>query len=142
MSFRRENLTRIGGFNELLGSKSGSSLAGEETELCLRLRKRYPEFRILYDPACIVHHTVPRSRQTIERLLERAYREGVSKAIISRLHTQNDAKLSTEKTYLNQLISRTIPQRLMTIKPEDKAQLAAILLTLCSVGIGYCKERI
>ncbi len=86
MSFRREALVEVGGFRHELG-RVGTIPAGcEETDLCIRIRQRWPKGRILYDPAAVVDHLVPAGRG--ERCATSARRcrgEGRSKAVLAGL---------------------------------------------------------
>jgi glucosyl-dolichyl phosphate glucuronosyltransferase len=85
MSFRREVFELVGGFTEWLGRLGARPLGCEETELAIRIRQRRPEARLLYDPAAVVHHHVPRQRARWRYFRSRCYAEGLSKAAVSRL---------------------------------------------------------
>ena len=61
MSLRRAVLDEVGGFRHELG-RVGTIPAGcEETDLCIRVGKRWPEGQIVYDPEAAVDHFVPRA---------------------------------------------------------------------------------
>jgi GT2 family glycosyltransferase len=75
MSFRRELVRELGGFRLGYGC--------DETELCIRLRQRWPEKRVLYLPEARVFHRVPASRTRFRRFISRCYFEGGSKAVVS-----------------------------------------------------------
>lgn len=104
MSLRREALLEVGGFRHELG-RIGTIPAGcEETDLCIRIGKRWPESKILYDPDAAVDHFVPASRGTREYFTSRCRGEGRSKAILAGL-VGSESGLEAERTYT----SRTLP---------------------------------
>jgi glycosyltransferase involved in cell wall biosynthesis/GT2 family glycosyltransferase len=104
MSFRREPLVEVGGFRHELG-RIGKIPAGcEETDLCIRIGKRYPEGTILFDPAAMVEHFVPAERGRLSYFSSRCRGEGRSKAILAGL-VGSDSGLSEERSY----VRRTLP---------------------------------
>jgi glycosyltransferase involved in cell wall biosynthesis/GT2 family glycosyltransferase len=104
MSLRRDALLGVGGFRHELG-RIGTIPAGcEETDLCIRIGKRWPESKILYDPAAAVDHYVPAARGTREYFTSRCRGEGRSKAVLAGL-VGADSGLEAERTYT----SRTLP---------------------------------
>jgi glycosyltransferase involved in cell wall biosynthesis/GT2 family glycosyltransferase len=104
MSLRREALCEVGGFRHELG-RIGTIPAGcEETDLCIRVGKRWPEGKILYDPAAAVDHYVPAARGTREYFTSRCRGEGRSKAVLAGL-VGSESGLEAERTYT----SRTLP---------------------------------
>ncbi len=104
MSLRREVLVELGGFRHELG-RVGTIPAGcEETDLCIRVGQRWPESRILYDPAAAVDHFVPATRGSREYFTSRCRGEGRSKAVLAGL-VGSDSGLEAERTYT----SRTLP---------------------------------
>ncbi len=104
MSLRREALLEAGGFRHELG-RIGTIPAGcEETDLCIRVGKRWPESKILYDPAAAVDHYVPAARGSREYFTSRCRGEGRSKAVLAGL-VGSESGLEAERTYT----SRTLP---------------------------------
>lgn len=104
MSFRRDALAEVGAFRHELG-RVGTIPAGcEETDLCIRLGKRWPGAQIIYDPAAAVDHYVPASRGTREYFTSRCRGEGRSKAVLAGL-VGSDSGLEAERTYTR----RTLP---------------------------------
>jgi glycosyltransferase involved in cell wall biosynthesis len=104
MSLRREALLEAGGFRHELG-RFGTFPAGcEETDLCIRIGKRWSEGKILYDPAAAVDHFVPASRGTRQYFTSRCRGEGRSKAVLAGL-VGSESGLEAERTYT----SRTLP---------------------------------
>ena len=105
MSFPREALEAVGGFDSRLGRVGTVPVGCDETELCIRLARRWPDRELVYEPAARVSHKVPALRATWRYFLSRCYAEGRSKAVVARVAGSHDA-LSTERTY----VTRTLPR--------------------------------
>lgn len=140
--FRRDIFTRFGGFNPSLG-RTAVGLAGcEETELCLRVRGHAPDTRFVHDPAAVMYHRVPRSRQKISYVLSRCVGEGRSKAILRALTGGATHPLGSEAKYLMRTVPRGIASHLGQFLHGDAWGLAravllavAVLSTMSSYGI-------
>lgn len=98
MSFRRDVFEQVGYFEESLGHVGKKSLGCEETELSIRVRQRWPEKILLYNPYVRVQHNVSSQRTRWNYLRTRCYNEGLSKAIVSRSVGAKDS-LSSEWQY-------------------------------------------
>jgi glycosyltransferase involved in cell wall biosynthesis/GT2 family glycosyltransferase len=104
MSFRRAALDEVGGFRHELG-RVGTIPAGcEETDLCIRIGKRWPEGQIVYDPEAAVDHFVPASRAERSYFTSRCRGEGRSKAVLAGL-VGSESGLEAERSY----VRRTLP---------------------------------
>ncbi len=99
MSFRREVLEAVGGFRLGYGC--------DETDLCIRVRQRWPHKTLLYLPEARVHHKVPTSRARWSYFRSRCYFEGGSKAVVSRLVGPGDG-LASERAYTVRTLPRGI----------------------------------
>jgi glycosyltransferase involved in cell wall biosynthesis len=98
MSFRREVFDVVGGFRTEVG-RVGTIPAGcEETELCIRINRAWPDRSVVYDPTVRVRHRVPPERTSVAYFLSRCYAEGRSKAVVAKLTGSRDA-LSSEAAY-------------------------------------------
>jgi glycosyltransferase involved in cell wall biosynthesis len=95
MSFRVDPVREIGGF------RIGYSC--DDTELCIRLRQRWPERRFVFTPDAVVLHHIDRARMTPRRFVSRCHFEGGSKAVISRLVGAQDA-LASERRYTTKVL--------------------------------------
>lgn len=104
MSFRRSVFGTVGGFAADLG-RIGTIPAGcEETEFCIRLKRRFPGQGLLFDPEIVVRHMVTRQRSSWAYFRARCFAEGRSKAAMSRL-TGARRGLAAEKAY----VARALP---------------------------------
>jgi len=83
MIWDRSVLIEIGGFDAGLGPSGAKFAMGEDTELCLRLRRRLPGATVWYSPALGVMHSVTARRFSVWDALARGYREGLGWAAAS-----------------------------------------------------------
>ncbi|UCF08770.1 MAG: glycosyltransferase family 2 protein [Thermoplasmata archaeon] len=142
MSFRKVVFDKVGVFEDRIGRVGKKLLAGEEMEFCLRMARKLPEAKIVYEPTAIVNHYVPLERKRLNYILKRAYSEGISKAFISRHDGKNTEKeLSTENKYLKYIAREGIVGRLKRRQDMDilrrMAQILVLILAVMAVGVGY-----
>lgn len=96
MAFDRRVFDTIGGFDENLGMVRRQIAVGEETDLFLRIEKKYgSEAEIALNPNAVVYHCVPEERTKMGYMLRRAYAEGLAKAVIGKQYN-----LEVEQSYL------------------------------------------
>jgi len=98
MSFRRELFAVAGGFRSGIGRVGTLPVGCEETELCIRASRLFPDSVFLYQPLASVQHRVPPGRATWLYFRSRCYFEGRSKALVTALQGKRDG-LATERTY-------------------------------------------
>lgn len=144
MSFRRELFDKVGLFESSIGRVGKRLLAGEEMEFCVRISRAFPQAKIIYDPSAIIHHKVHKNRQSFRYMLRRAYNEGISKSLISRLRHYKVSKkvLSTENMYLKHIVAKAIPERLSNIVRGKNIRIntkhiVILFLTITLVVTGY-----
>jgi len=145
MSFRKEAFQTAGLFDTELG-RTGGSGAGEETEICMRIRQRMPGTLILYEPGAIVHHKVPPQRATLRYLISRSFTGGLAVARIGKMYAASaEAPLSTstERTYLRYLLTTAPLERIRHLyKPRAIAQIGVLAISIVATGMGYISGRI
>jgi glycosyltransferase involved in cell wall biosynthesis len=146
MSLRREALEEVGGFRHELG-RIGTIPAGcEETDLCIRVGQRWPEGRILYDPAAAVDHLVPPARAGLRYFLSRCRGEGRSKAVLAGL-VGTQSGLEAERAYTSRTLPRGVLRGLRDAARGDggglgrAATIVAGLLTTAAGYLGASGER-
>ncbi len=139
MSLRREALLEVGGFRHELG-RVGTIPAGcEETDLCIRVGRRWPEGKILYDPEAAVDHFVPPARGTREYFRSRCRGEGRSKAVLAGL-VGSDSGLEAERSYVRRTLPLGVLRGLGDALRGDLGGLsraAAIVTGLLTTTAGY-----
>ena len=144
MSLRRRPLVESGGFDAGLGRIGPRTPGCEETEICVRLRRRHPGGVYLYEPKALVRRHVPRSRTTWSYYRSRCYAGGLSKAVVRGL-AGPEWIMSSEKSYLGSIIPRAIGRNLgMALRGQSSGIAGVMALTVGVVmnGIGYTAGRI
>jgi hypothetical protein len=145
MAFRRKVFTEIGGFHAGVG-RIGTLPAGcEETELCIRLRQRWPDAAIMYEPRAVVLHQVPRQRLTWRYFRSRCYAEGRSKAMVTSLVGASDG-LASERPYTLKVLPtgafRALGHGLRHADVGSSARAFAIGAGLAMTSLGYILGRL
>jgi GT2 family glycosyltransferase len=132
MSYRRDVLDTLGGFRLGYGC--------DETEFCIRARRRWPDGILLYDPDAKVSHLVPASRSRWRHFRSRCYFEGGSKAVVSWLVGSQDG-LASERAYTRRVLPRAIGRGFSdAVARRDWAGLAraaAVMAGLTITAAGY-----
>lgn len=144
MSFRREVLEDLDGFNRDMGKDHGYNLQGEEPELGARMKQEFGT-GMLYNEDAVVYHKVEEYQTSIRWLSKRAYLQGVTKAFIdSRLETNNN--LNPEKNYSIHLLDTLMHYPKYMIFNRNKIakvfELFGLLYFTFLVGIGYLVGKI
>jgi glycosyltransferase involved in cell wall biosynthesis len=137
MSFRRDVVDALGRFRLGYGC--------DETELCIRLRQRWPSRKLVYVPAAIVLHRVPADRVRLRYFLSRCYFEGGSKAVVSAL-VGVGAGLSSERHYtrttLPAAMRHGVGDYVWRGDPAGLARAATIFAGLATTTLGYAAGRL
>jgi len=144
MAFRREAILAAGGFRSGIGRIGRLPIGGEETELGIRIRARWPDGLILLVPDARVRHRVPRDRGTWRYFRTRCYQEGRSKAHIAALVGSGPA-LSAERDYTLRALPAGVLRGLRDAirgNPWGIARAAAIVLGLAFTTAGYAAGRL
>jgi GT2 family glycosyltransferase len=137
MLFRRDQVLTVGGFSSDTGRVGSIPLGGEETDLCIRLRRSHPGSRILFEPRSVVHHRVSADRASWRYLLRRGFYEGVSKAVLSGRLGADDA-LESERAYSTVVLPRAVARSVLTGRP---LAAAGIIVTFTVTVAGYLYGR-
>lgn len=137
MSFRVDPVREIGGF------RIGYSC--DDTELCIRLRQRWPERRFVFTPDAVVLHHIDRTRMTPARFVSRCQFEGGSKAVISRIVGAQDA-LASERRYTTNVLPAGLARSLrdFVIRRDAYALARAFFILAGFTGalLGYLAAMI
>ena len=145
MVVRRAEALAAGGFSTTLGRVGDKPTGCEETEFCIRMRRRSGG-RFLFDPEANILHAVPADRGRWSYFLRRCYYEGRSKAIVAQ-HAGTDSALASERSY----VARTLPSGLLRSARraasgdlnglnEGLAILAGLLATCVGYGQGVARR--
>lgn len=141
MSFRRELFTAVGGFRSAIGRVGTHPVGCEETELCIRIRQRWPERILLHRPAARVLHRVPAARGRWRYFRARCYGEGISKALVRQFVGARDG-LSSERAYTLRTLPRGAVRGLAdTLRGDLRGLLraGAIVAGLAITSAGFVR---
>jgi len=137
ISFRRNVLMELGGFDESLGRQGARQIQAEETELCIRMYHKMG-YRTWYEPDAKVAHKIFAYRTRPIFLLKRAFWQGYSKQKMENILSTPD---NVENDFLWRLLCDFIPDRLVSLihsrSIEQAAQIGMIFVLTLTVGTGY-----
>ena len=140
MSFRRELFTYVTGFQSGIGRVGKVPLGCEETELCIRIKQRWPQHKLLYEPRAKVFHKVPAGRACWRYFFARCYGEGRSKALVSHFVGTKDG-LASERAYAFHTLPRGVVAGLIEMigngNRSGLARAAAIMAGLTITATGF-----
>ena len=142
-SFRREVFAVAGGFLDDIGRTSAERrpLGCEETEFCIRVGQRRPEWIFVDEPRALVWHRVPAARARFAYFRSRCFAEGFSKAAVTRRVGVGDG-LSVERTYAARTLSRALARGLGDALRGDVTgvqRAGAIAVGLLAAAAGYIR---
>lgn len=144
MAFRSEVFRKAGLWETNLGRcelkrKRFNPTGGEEAEMCLRIKKHFPDGRIIFRPDAVVRHKVAPGRAKLGYMLDFCLREGHTRALMKRVVSKYDSRpLAAESVFLRRLIFRSIGGRLIRFyRPSSLPQTAAIVANLSLMATGY-----
>lgn len=141
MAFRKDVFEKVGYFRLDIGRYGKKLMDAEEVEISMRIKKNFPNSKILYDPENIVYHYISENRVKLSYIMKRSYYQGVSKAILSDYHSYKS--FSSEKDYMKYILKSSVVNRLKKIyQVENIPQLLVLLLSISCVTIGFLKESL
>jgi len=150
ISFRREAFDLCGLFKTSLGAKGGGESGkhepvGEEAEFSLRV-KHQTHKRIVYHPDIKVKHKVYRYRLNNSFVRKRAYWEGYTKAMFTKVYrSYSEDVLSTEHELVRRVFSRLIPGSLKLLFSQPKVALCRLwvtILVLACAAAGHLNYKL
>lgn len=144
MSVRRALVVELGGFPEGIGRVGARPMGCEETDLFIRLRQRWPDSQILYEPSAAVRHSVPEARLSWRYFRSRCFAEGLSKALVAE-RVGSDRALASERTYALKVLPVGVVNGLRgAFRGEPGAALRAMAIAagLAITTAGYARGRV
>lgn len=138
MAFRRAALEGVNGFSTGTGRIGTIPLGHEETDLAVRIARRYPGSVILQLPNARVEHAVPRQRLTWAYFVSRCWAEGLTKAVFT--DDVGSEPLATEYSYALRILPRGVARGLRDALRGDRSGLGragAIVAGLLVTASGY-----
>jgi glycosyltransferase involved in cell wall biosynthesis len=145
MSFRTAPLRAAGGFTAGVGRIGTRPLGCEETEVAIRLARRHPQTRVVFEPTAVVHHHVPADRGRWGYFRARCWSEGLSKAMVAQLSDPRRA-LSAERRYVSRVLPRAVLRGLgeavTRARPVAAVRAVAVVAGLILTAAGYAVGRL
>jgi glycosyltransferase involved in cell wall biosynthesis len=144
MSVKREAFDVVGTFHAGVG-RTGTTASGcEETELCVRIGRRWPGPVILYDPEIRVRHHVFPARARWRYFVSRCYAEGRSKAVVAAL-AGGTGVLKTEASYATRVLPAAVLREVRAALTQRDGQALAragvIVVGLATTTAGFLAGR-
>ena len=140
MSVRRAVFDAAGPFRTDVGRVGARPVGCEETELCIRARRRLPDSELIYEPRARVRHRVTPERAAWRYFRARCWAEGLSKAVVARAAGRDDG-LSSERRYVTRTLPRGVARGLRDAvagrDPSGLARAASIVGGLTITTAGY-----
>lgn len=137
LSFCREVMLELGGFQSNMGKQGSNDLQGAETELCARMCEEHSQ-GVVYNPDAMVAHKIFDYRTEPTWLIERAFWQGYSKRV---METVRPGSTDRESEFLLQLIIEFVPVRIKKLANQPSIpkllQLFMIAILTGAVGAGY-----
>jgi GT2 family glycosyltransferase len=145
MCIRADVFETVGGFSSRVG-RVGTRPAGcEETELCIRALRQWPQGMFLYEPAAKICHAVPPRRTSWRYFCSRCFQEGRSKALVTRSVGARHG-LASERAFATRTLPAAIVQGVAdAFLRRDAAGLAragAIITGLAATAAGYATASV
>lgn len=145
MCIRRTVFDGAGGFDTGLGRTAEALPLGcEETELCIRAAKTFPQGYFVFEPSSGCDHAIPANRASWGYFLKRCWAEGLSKASLS-LIASSGAALASERTYVTKTLPSGITRNLIDVlrgKQSGALRAVALLSGLGVTAAGFAVGRI
>lgn len=135
--FDREVFLSVGGYDEETGRKGDSHVQAHEAPVCIRIREEYGR-GVIYNDNAVVYHKIFKYRADFRWLVSRAFWQGYSKRVMSKLYPEDEGN---EGAYLKNLVTKYIPTRLRNLISNPSRpgveQLLTIFVFTAAVGFGY-----
>jgi GT2 family glycosyltransferase len=144
MSFRREVFAVAGGFALEMGRTGSYPLGNDDTEFCIRARRRLPGRVLLYEPEARVWHSVPPHRANWRYFRTRCYAEGRAKAALTGVSGSAEG-LSSELAYSVRVLPRGVARCIGGALGGDGAAAKQSLAIVAGLSItlgGYASGKI
>lgn len=138
MAFRRDAILEVGGFDVTFGRGGYGSQVGEEAEICLRVRRSFPNAKVLFAPRARILHRMCADRLKLTYLARRSFQEGMAKGRLSiRYRAFQRPVLEAEHKYLRNILLPALQVRLSRLSRVNLRELMCLLTSMGFVGLGY-----
>lgn len=122
----------------------GKYLETDDTEFYIRVHERFADTKTIYDPKALAYHRIYPYRTSLGHMLRKAFSEGISKAYIACLYSNNikGYALSKEREYFRSLFTKWVPTRVKEVLKGKSIRInvkSILLVSVVSVTVvaGY-----
>ncbi len=139
MSVRRDAMIEVGGLRQEFSRIQKNAAGAEETDLCIRLNRRWPGGVVLFDPEAAVEHFVPEERTELRYFISRCFAEGRSKAALTRM-VGPDSGLSAERSYVRHTLPLGVLRNLGRLARGDLTAGSRAVMIVAGLAVtvaGY-----
>jgi len=133
MSARRSALQEVGGFH---------TDHQDDMDMCQRIA--YAQYRILYEPLAIVHHSVPAARTTWHYFWRKCYNANKGKVEVF-ANMQEAASLSAELTFVARALTIGVLVEIRHVIRGDMygfARVGAMIAGIAIAGLGHLSGKL
>jgi len=135
MAVRSDVFRAVGGFRRDFG-KVGAVSRPEDTDLCIRIGREFPDASIMFVPEAVVDHHVGFERAEFSFFLRRCYSEGRGKVELAR-NNKGVEDLADERVYVRRILPRAFATYLRdAILDRDSDQLRRAAALACGTGMA------
>jgi glucosyl-dolichyl phosphate glucuronosyltransferase len=140
MSFRREVFSEVT-FYHGIGHNNKTPLGGSDPDFCIRVKQRWPDKVLLYQPGAKVFHQVSENRTKWSYFRLRCYNEGLSKSLLAERVGSKDG-LSSERSYVLHTLPVGVARGLVDAVRGDIngiSRTGSLIAGLAFTSAGYMK---
>jgi GT2 family glycosyltransferase len=139
MAFRRDVFDDVL-FYSGIGHTDGNPLGGSDPDFCIRVRARWPQRSLIYEPQSVVYHRVSVERTRWRYFVRRCLNEGRAKGLLTRRVGWDDA-LESERAYVREALpralARNLSQAFVDRRPQAALAAGAVVAGLGITSAGY-----
>ncbi|WP_435358641.1 glucosyl-dolichyl phosphate glucuronosyltransferase [Haloarchaeobius sp. DFWS5] len=137
ISFRRDVLLHVGGYDENTGRKGEKHIQAHESTVGAKIRREYGR-GVIYNKEAVVNHKLLGYRGDFRWLVGRSFWQGYSKRIMDHIIPEASAD---KNEYLADLLLKYVPERIANLVKDPETakvkQFVAIFVFTAAVGFGY-----
>lgn len=143
MAVRRDMFAAVGGFRVGFG-KVGDRPRPEDTDLCVRMSRAFPQAEWFFTSNAIVDHDVGPERSRFTFFLRRCYAEGRGKVDFDRLNEGEglEAEYDYIRSMISHALSRYLAAAVLHFQPASLARATAVLCGVAAAAVGATVGRI
>jgi len=143
MAVRKEAAISVNGFNPVF-SKINNNPLPEDTDFCVRISHKWPNYYWLFNPIAVVYHKVYPYRNKLGYFIRRCFQEGGGKAIM--FNKEITKSMRVEIDYTTQVLFGGLLNNLKDVVTKcdicGLMRSLAIVLGFLITGLGFLNKRL